>query len=192
MSQAGIISATSSGPTIPDKFTTDYKADFTPIGISTPTANTLNVVGGNDNDDPISNDNGIGTQSDPDNGPNLLVLLTNRLFGVGVTVNGATLDIIEFPLDSTFKTAYRFEFQVVGKDTTTGDSLGYTIFGSAKTDGATASIVETPYQDVDQDPSLVGASVAVTAVGNNLVVSVTGKVGHIIAYKALGTYILVQ
>jgi len=178
-------------PAVPTSFTTDYKADFTANGTSVPAANVLNVVGGNDNADPISNDNGIATQSDPNGGSNLLVLLTNRLFGGTTNIGVGPNAIITFALALGTPTAYQFQFQIVGRDVTTGDSLGYTIFAAAKTDGTTASIVETPYIDIDQDSSLVtgGATASFLASGNSVILQVSGVAGHDITYKAVGTYI---
>jgi len=178
-------------PDIPTSFTTDYKSDFTAGGTSIPAANVLNVVGGNDNADPLTNDNGIATQSDPNGGPNLLVLLTNRLFGGTSNIGVGPNNIITFALQSGSSQAYQFQFQVVGRDIGTGDSLGYTIFSAAKTDGTTASIIETPYIDIDQSPSLVigGATASFIASGNNVILQVSGVLGHTITYKAVGTYI---
>jgi hypothetical protein len=178
-------------PAIPTSFTTDYKSDFTAGGTSIPAANVLNVVGGNDNADPISNDNGIATQSDPDDSDNLLILLTNRLFGGTTNVGIGPNDIITFALASGTPTAYQFQFQIVGRDTGTGDSLGYTVFSAAKTDGTTSTIIETPYIDIDQDSSLIsgGATATFIASGNNVILQVSGVMGHEITYKALGTYI---
>ncbi len=173
-------------PAIPTSFTTDYKADFSAGGTSIPQANVENVIGGTNE---ISNDNGIATQASPNDDKNLIVLLTNRLFGAISTIGALTADLITFPLSGA-ATAYRFEFQIVGREVTSGDSLGYTVFGSAKTIAGVASIVETPYIDADQDaPTLLDASVAFVAVGNSVVLQVTGVAATNITYKAVGTYI---
>ncbi len=187
MSQAGVVSVTSSGPTIPDEFTTDYKADFSPNGTSIPSANTLHVPGGYT---PVDNDNGIATQSDPDNGPNLLILLTNRVLGTGTSTNGSTVTLITVPLGAV-PASYRFQVEIVGRETTTGDSVGYTFFGSAKTNGVTGSLIEEPYQDADKDDSLKDATVALIIVGNSGLLQVTGVAGTEIDYKAVGFYIKV-
>lgn len=187
MSQAGIISVTSSGPTVPDKFTTDYKADFTPNGTSIPAANTLHVVGGTTD---ISNDNGVATQSDPNNGPNLLVLLTNRIIGGVTTVDAGTSDLVNFLLFAT-PASYRLNFEIAGRDIATNLCLGYTMQATVKSDGVNATIVEVPYLDIDQDVLLFPASASLTTSGNFVILQVTGAAGYTITYKALMTYIMV-
>ncbi len=174
-------------PQIPTSFTTDYNATFGSPGNSIPLANVEIIVGGTNE---INNDNGIATQADPNDGNNLIVLLTNRLFGGVSTVGALTSDLITFTLSPVItNTAYRFEFQVVGKSVPSGDALGYTMFASAKTNGTTASIIETPYLDVDQDASMVDASIAFVPSGNSVILQVTGVAGQTITYKAVGTYI---
>jgi hypothetical protein len=182
-------------PAVPTSFTTDYKSDFTANGISIPVANILNVVGGNDNADPISNDNGIATQSDPNGGENLLVLLTNRLFGGTTNIGVGPNDIITFAL-ANVPTAYQIQFQIVGRNIVSGDSLGYTMFAACKTDGITATVIETHYLDTDQDASFIdlalpsaSATASLITSGNSVILQVSGLAGQTITYKAVGTYI---
>ncbi len=174
-------------PQIPTAFTTDYKADFSPNGTSVPVANILHVPGGYT---AVNNDNGIATQSDPNGGPNLLVLLTNRVLGTQISTNGSTETLITVPLGAA-PASYRFFVEIVGRDLGTNDCVGYTVFGSAKTDGITGALVETPYQDIDEDASLIASSVNFFVAGNNGILQVTGIPGHNIVYKAIGTYLVV-
>jgi hypothetical protein len=169
-------------------FLTDYDSAFNFGGITTTVLNQENVFGGFS---AVDNDNGIATRANPDGGQNLFVILTNRVFGVGTTVGASTITLITVPLGIALA-SYRFQVEVVGIDTVSGDSVGYTVFGSVKTDGVTASVVETPYTDVDQDPSLVDATIAFVSSGNNGLLQVTGVVGRTITYKAVGTYIVVS
>ena len=174
-------------PAIPTSFTTDYNATFTGTGTSVPQANVENVIGGftsfDDND-------GIATQANPNGDKNLIILLTNRVFGSQSSVNGAVIDLITVDLGSA-PAVYRFQVEVVGRDTTSGDGAGYTIFGTVKTDGITATGIETPYADVDEDASLLPSIVQIVPSGNNGILRITGIVGKTIAYKAVGTYLKV-
>lgn len=174
-------------PTIPTSFTTDYNSTFTTTGTSIPQANVENVIGGYS---AIQNDNGIATQTNPDLGKNLIVLLTNRVLGTGISINAAPVDLITVPLGAV-PASYRFQVEIVGRDVGSGDSIGYTIFGSVKTDGITGALVETPYQDVDEDASLITATVSFIASGNNGILRVAGVAGRTITYKAVGTYLVV-
>jgi hypothetical protein len=164
-------------PAVPTSFVTND-------GTATPDLNVLQVLGVNSTE---SDDDGILTRANPPS--NLVeIVLTNRLFGGGSTAGALTTDIITFPLAATAK-SYIFEFKIIGREATSGDTVGYTIFGSAKTNGLVASIVETPYVDVDQDPALLAASIAFIASGNSVILQVTGVAATNITYKALGTYI---
>lgn len=174
-------------PQIPTNFITDYDAAFGSPGSSVPAANIENVFG---SFSAINNDNGIATRANPDGGNNLFVLLTNRVVGNQTSTNGSTIDLITVDL-GVVAAVYRFQVEIVGRDTTSGDGAGYTIFGTVKTNGIAATIVETPYADVDEDASLLDSVVSLVASGNNGILRITGIVGKTIAYKAVGTYIKV-
>lgn len=174
-------------PSVPTNFVTDYNAAFSGPGSSVPLANIENIIGSSSS---IDNANGIATRANPDGGNNLFVLLTNRVFGTGVSVNGASLDLITVPL-AVVPASYRFQVEIVGRETTTGDSVGYTTFGSIKTNGILATVIETPYTDVDEDASLITATVDFVASGNTGILRVAGVAGTTITYKAVGTYLVV-
>lgn len=179
------VAATGGGGPVPADVARSYVTDQ---GTAVPAFNVLEVKGMDTAAFPESNDNGIFTRANPNGSDLLEIVLSNRLFGGGSTAGALTTDLITFPLAAT-ATSYRFEFQITGRAATTGDSVGYTIFGSAKTDGATTAIIETPYIDADQDPALFAASVALVPSGNSVILQVTGVAGTNITYKALGTYI---
>jgi len=174
-------------PQIPTSFTTNYNTAFDNTGISVPVANIENVVGSFSG---IDNANGIATQANPDGGNNLLVLLTNRVRGSQSSVNGATINLIVVPLGAV-PAVYRFQVDIVGRDTTSGDGAGYTFFGTIRTDGVTATGIATPFIDEDEDASLVATDVGLGTSGNNGVLQITGIAGRTIAYVAVGTYIKV-
>lgn len=167
-------------PAIPTSFVTDD-------GTAIPAANVLDVVGGSSTD---SNDNGIFTEASPDLSNNLVISLSNRMTGTATSVNASVEDLITLALGAS-PASYRMEFKIAGRDTSTGDALGYTIFVSVKTNGAAASIVATPFIDADENASLTAASATVIASGNNAVLQVTGVASQTIQYKAVGTYVVV-
>ena len=114
----------------------------------------------------------------------------NYLVGDATSVNASTEDLITIPMGLT-GAVYRFEFQITGRDTITGDGVGYHLFASAKTNGITATVISTPFLDNDEDTSLLSASVDFVASGNNLILQVTGETGQTIIYKAIGQYVRV-
>lgn len=179
MSQAGAIN-TSSSP-VPPTVATSYVTDVNSPAI--PAANILNVLG---NDTTADNDNGIRT--DGSSGSNTLTIqLTNRLFGTASVTGAITGNVITFALSAS-AAVYRFSIIVTGRDTTSGDGVGYTINGSARTNGAAATIISTADIDADEDASLSAALMSFVASGNNVIVQPTGVAGRTITYKAVGTY----
>jgi hypothetical protein len=175
----------SSGP-LPPQIATSYVTDD---GTAIPAANILNVNGSSTINDTVD---GIETFAVPNNSNNLLIALTNRFDGTTFTIGIGTSTIMTLPLTSgAGNLSYRFQAEIVGRDTASGNTVGYTIFGSAKTNGTTASIVETPYQDIDQDSALFTSSLSIVASGNSILFNVTGTLGFFISYRGLGTYIVV-
>jgi hypothetical protein len=175
-------------PAVPTSFTTDYNSTFTTTGVSIPQANIENVVGGFNS---IANDNGIATQANPDMMQNLIVLLTNRLFGNATSAGTTPLNLITFALKTGSPAVYRFSFDITGRDTISGAGVGYTLDGSAKTNGTTASIVAVPFIDHDEDSALLLATIDLVVSGNSVILQLTGIGGEAIAYKAVGTYVVV-
>lgn len=181
MSQFYVQDTGGSGP-IPPEVPTSFVTDD---GTAIPSGNILNVDGATSTE---NNDNGIVTRANPNLGPNLEIVLTNRLTGTATSTNASAEDLITFTLGAT-PLVYRFWFYISGRDTGTGDGLGYSVEGSAKTDGAVATIISVPNQDNDEDPSLVSATVSLIASGNDVILRVTGVTSQTISYKAVGYYI---
>lgn len=170
-------------PSVPTTFTTQD-------GNAVPAANILIVNGFDSTED---NDNGIitkggvvgtGTANEVD------VVLTNRIFGAGSVTDAVTADIVTFPLAAT-PTVYRLFFDIAGRETTSGDGVGYSLFICAKTDGATAAVVKTPFDDSDEDASLAAALCNAVVSGNSVIIRVTGVAGKTIIYKCVGTFVAV-
>ena len=90
--------------------------------------------------------------------------------------------------------SYRFDFMIAGRCTVgaaSGDTVSYHVLGGAQTDGASATIVKTPFQDVDEDDALINCNITLIASGNNIILQVTGIAAHTIDYKAVGQYVVV-
>lgn len=177
-----IYKSTGSGPppTLEVTFVTD---DGTVISMA-------DIVNYNGVDSTEDNVNGILTRANPNNSNNMEVVLTNRLMGTATVVGNVTGDIVTFALGST-DAVYRFNFEVTGRDTTTQDGVGYTVFGSVKTDGATSTVIASPFVDNDEDASLLAASMTIVASGNNAILQATGVAGQTISFKAVGSYVVV-
>jgi hypothetical protein len=168
---------TASTPSVPTSFVTDS-------GTATPAANSLSLLG----DDTTDNDvDGIRTVG---SGSTLTVELTNRLYGTGTTVGATTADLITFDLGASAQ-VFVFKFSIVGRDTTSGDGVAYDLKGTLKTDGAAATIIDIPDINDDEDVSIIAASIAMVASGNNAIVRATGVAGCTISYAAKGEYIQV-
>lgn len=171
-------------PTVPESFVTDVNSP------AIPALNVLNVPGGF-----VTADNANGIRTDGSSGSNTLtVQLTNRITGSATVVGAVTGDVVTFPLSAS-PSVYRFNFLITGRctaGTSSGEGLGYTVDGSIRTDGTTATIISTPDIDADEDASLTLALIAASASGNNLVIVVTGVAGQTISYKAVGYYVVVS
>lgn len=120
----------------------------------------------------------------------IYVQLTNRVRGTASVTGAITGDIFTFDLGAT-PAVYRFEILATGRDTATGDGVGYTIDASVRTDGAAATVIQTPFIDADEDASLVGALMDVVVSGNDAILQATGVAGQTITYNAVGSYIVV-
>lgn len=181
-----IYKALTSGP-VPPSVPTTFE---TQNGDATPALNIL-IVSANDT---IENDvdglRTVGGGTDGTASNEVQVELTNRLQGTASVTGAVTGDIITFALSDT-AAVYRFEFKVAGRDTATGDAVGYTVFASARTDGASATIVETPFYDADEDASLSTAQIDVVASANSIILQSTGVASQTINYSAVGFYLVV-
>lgn len=116
------------------------------------------------------------------------VVIRPALSGLGTSTNGSTADLVTFGMGATPQVV-RFYIYITGRDTSTGDGVGYTIFASARTDGAAATVIATAFIDADEDTSLEDCEADVVSSGNNVVIQVTGVTGQTIAYKCVGYYL---
>lgn len=119
---------------------------------------------------------------------NGFVEVAGKLMGTATVVGATTGDIITFDLGAS-AAVYRIIYTVAGRETTSGDGVGYTVDASVRTDGATASVIATPFIDSDEDTSLTAALMEVVASGNNAILRATGVAASTIDYKAVANYV---
>lgn len=167
-------------PAVPTSFVTDVNSPSVPI------ANIENVFGGF-----VSTDDSDGIQTDGSSGSNTITIqLTNRLRGTGTTVGATTADLVTFALGATPGT-YIIDANFVGFEPTTPAGAGYSLFGTVRTDGATASLVGTPDIIKNEDVALLPGDVALVVSGNNAILRVTGTVGLTVRWVVVATYVKV-
>ena len=168
----------SSTPSVPTSFVTDNS------GPATPAANVLNILA----DDTTDNDtDGIRTTG---SGNTVTVELTNRFYATGETIGAVTDDLITFDLGVSVAVV-AFRFQIAGRDESSGDGLGYNITSTFRTDGATASRINTPFSEEDEDATIIASSVNMVASGNDAILRVTGTAASTIAWSCVGEYLVV-
>lgn len=172
-------------PDVPLTFTSDD-------GSAVPLANVLIVTA---DDTTVNNVNGIQTVGGVAGGVDsneVQVQLSNRVQGTATSTNASNADIFTFALDAADPKVYRFNIDVTGRSTAgnfTGEGVGYTVLASARTDGAAATIISSPFQDNDEDSNLSGASISFIASGNNVILRAVGIAGETISYNAVGYYV---
>lgn len=168
-------------PSVPTSFVTQD-------GTAVPALNIL-LVNGFDSSE--NNDNGIitkggvigtGTSNEMD------IVLTNRITGTATTTDAATTqNLYTFPLGATPAT-YLLEVQVIGYNATDALSAGYTSSRVLKTDGITATLINTSLGIVAEEGAMTGVLVANGVSGNNATLDVNGLIGKTIRWSALTTY----
>lgn len=179
MSQAGVISATSTPP--PPTVATQYTADDATIAV--PVANNLNLFS---NDTSANNDNGIQTTTVANGSANHFTQLTNRITGTVTTTDATITPIITFPLGLTPGTYYVFgNVQAFG----TGPNAGaYSYSGGYVTDGITATELGTEFHDTFETASMLLSDIFLNASANNCILTVQGLAGSRIDWNAIMEY----
>ncbi len=167
-------------PAVPTSFVTDD-------GTAIPAANVLNVLGIDSTENNVS---GILTRANPNLSNNLEIVITNRLQGTGSTVGAVTADIITFAL-SAVAHVYTFDFSIAGFSSGSSEGVGYTLVGSVRSDGATATVLPNQTLDNFEEGALVACTALMVASGNNVILRVTGTAGTTIQWGAVGTYVLI-
>lgn len=175
MSQVFLGSAAT--PSVPTSIVTDD-------GTAVPVANILNLLA---DDTTADNTNGIQTVA---SGNTVTVELTNRFYATGETIGAVTDDLITFDLGVS-SAVVAFRFQIASRDSDSTNGAGYNITSTFKTDGVTATRINTPFSEEDEDTSLEAASINMVASGNDAILRVTGVAGEQISWACVGEYLVV-
>jgi len=164
---------------VPTSFVTDINSP------AVPAANILIVPGGS-----VSTNNNNGLQTDGSSGGNTLTIeLTNRVTGSLTTTNATPTAIATFSLGAT-PAVFTFDVQIASFNTTDINGDGYFISGSARTDGATATLCGTPDKIVNEEVvDTADANMVVS--GNNVVIQATGIAGKTHHWRTVATYVQV-
>jgi len=93
--------------------------------------------------------------------------------GTGQTIGAVTDDIITFDLGGSAG-VYTFEVRVSAFDSGTPSGAGFQIFGTARTDGATATLVGVPDVVSNKEATLAGTLCTLVVSGNDAIIRATG------------------
>lgn len=115
------------------------------------------------------------------NGPGTIDLSAASAKGTATTVGATTQNLITYPLGGTPGT-FQFEARVRAFESTTPAGAGYNLYGTFRTDGATATLIG--YQPIlNEDAALSDADAYFVASGNNAVLQVLGVTGLTISWS---------
>lgn len=182
MSQAGVLSSTTSPPPAGTDITFDLD-----VGTTTSVSSVMNVVGVSDFDE---NDNGIYTNANPNLSDNTEIVLSNRRVDTDSVTGAVTVDLFTQDLGGVAGT-YNFQCYVSGFEATTPAACAYTIFGSIRTTGASATLFITQDIIADKEAALLESDIQLVVSGNDAIIRATGVAGLTINFKVLATYIFV-
>ena len=180
MSNAFLRATAGTMPTVPTSFVTDD-------GTAIPAANILNVNGDQTSED---NNNGIRVIANPDLSDNMEIQLTNRFSGTLTTTDATPTSFSSFVLDAT-PGVYTLDINVAAFDVTDTLGIGYSLFGTVRTDGATATICGTPDKITNEETGSSAADCNLVVSGNSVSIQATGIAGKTIRWNSLTIYILV-
>jgi hypothetical protein len=177
------VTAGSLPPSVPTSFVTDS-------GTVIPASNFVNINGGSST---LNNANGIQVIANPNGSNNEVIQLTNRITGSATSIGLSTTTLITFPLSTTPGT-YTFDCSIAGF-ATAGAGLplgaGYTIVGSIRSNGTTATLLPSQAVDSFEDAALASNTSSLAVSGNNALIQVTGVTGFTIDWNATGNYVFV-
>lgn len=166
-------------PTVPTSFVTDINSP------AVPAANVLNVPGGS-----VSTNNNNGIQTDGSSGSNTLTIeLTNRITGSVTTTNATPTPIATFSLGAT-PGVFTFDIQIACLNVTAVNGDGYFISGTARTDGATATLCGTPDKIINEEVA-DAADANMVVSGNDVVIQAVGIIGVTHHWRTVATYVQV-
>jgi hypothetical protein len=162
-------------PAVPLQFTTED-------GVAVPAGNNLNVESDSTDE---NNEDGITTEG---SGDTVTILLTNRLFGGVGTVGADTATAVSFTLPA-IANVYTFEIKVAGYESATPSGIGFSLFVSVISDGATATKIGVTDKIKNAQAPLAACDAEIVTSGNDVEVQVTGVAGLNITWTVVGYYV---
>lgn len=170
MSQAGVINLAAGPvpPAVPTQFTED-------TGIAVPVGNNLNVFGGS----------GVSTSG---SGSTVTISIKNSVTSNVTTIGAVTADLITIPLGAVPK-SFTFDVRVSAHEAIAPAGAGYQVFGTARTDGVTATLIGAFSDLFNEDPSFINADANLVVSGNNAIIRVLGVAGLTISWGGFAVYV---
>lgn len=107
--------------------------------------------------------------------------------GPGQSIDVGTADVVTIDLGSN-PASYTFWGIITGK-AASAHAIGGFSYGEIRTDGATATIVNTIDDIINKDLVLAGASFTIVVSGNTAILRGTGSLGSVITWKGCLTYV---
>jgi hypothetical protein len=148
--------------------------------IETITPDTGGAVGGlNVN---LLTGDGITTTGNPGTST-ITITLDGYTRGTGQTIGAVTADLITLPLGAV-ATTYLIEAKIAGFESTTPTGCGYNLICGARTTGAASVILGTQDKYVAEGTGLAACDASFVAVGNTVIVRVTGAAALTINWAA--------
>lgn len=145
-------------------------------------ANNINVFG-----DPTAP--GIVTRGDAAANTLFIGLEQPVTCGTGQTIDTGSVDLVTLPLGASAAT-YTLSANVAGK-AATQSGVGGSLFGSFRTDGATATVINSVDAVINSDLVLAGASFNLVASGGDVILRATGSLGTVVNWKGCVTMVSV-
>ena len=103
---------------------------------------------------------------------------------------GQVQNVIVFPMPLA-TSVVSFDVLVAGFNVTDNQAVGYSVFGTAITIGAVATVIPDPDKISNEQMGSITADVDLTQAGNNVLVQVTGIPGKVINWKAIARSVTV-
>lgn len=173
-----IYKSRTSGPPPPGSLT-DLTGDIGFNPVTPDGSNNINIFG-----DPLAP--GIVTRGDDPSHTLFIGLANPTTCGTGTTIDVGTADLVTLALGGSAAT-YSINAIVAGK-AATASGAGGTAAGTFRTNGATATLINSVDLIVNRDLAIAGASFTLVASGNNVILRATGSLGSVISWKGCITY----
>jgi hypothetical protein len=171
----------SAGPPPPGTVT-DLTGDTGTNPVSPDGAHNINVFG-----DPTAP--GIVTRGDAASNTVFFGLEQPVTCGTGQTINTGTADLVTIALGASAGT-FTLSANVGGK-AATQSGIGGSLFATFRTDGATATVINSVDSVINSDLVLAAASFTFVTSAGSVILRATGALGTVINWKGCVTYLSV-